>query len=237
MARQPTDRLPMGTLAGIHSQALPALKSILKESDPTMKHTLQNCLVEWSYTSGKAYRDPFNEVELDVVFTDPDGQELTVPAFWAGGETWRVRYASPKVGQHRCRTLCSDPADADLHGREDVLEVRPYTGEEPLLRHGPLAGQREPPPPGAPRWYALLLAGRHLVDGPVPAAELARTISRRWPPTASPRASPSSRSWPASTPTCSRSTSAAPTRPASPGTETTRASTPPTSTWPTCASR
>ena len=38
-----------------------------------MRHALQNCMTEWAYASGKTYADPFNEVELDVVFTDPDG--------------------------------------------------------------------------------------------------------------------------------------------------------------------
>jgi hypothetical protein len=95
-------------------------------------------MTEWSYASGKAYGDPFNEVQLDVLFTDPDGDEQLVPAFWAGEQNWSVRYASPKVGRHEYRTVCSDAANDDLHGREGVLEVSPYEGENPLLRHGPI---------------------------------------------------------------------------------------------------
>ena len=44
------------------------------------------------------------EIELDVVFTDPQGTQKTVPAFWAGGDQWKVRYASPILGTHRYRT-------------------------------------------------------------------------------------------------------------------------------------
>ena len=103
-----------------------------------MKIAFQNCMTEWSFSTGQTYRDPSAEVELDVVFTDPDGEEKRVPAFWAGDGVWRVRYASPKVGRHSYRTDCSDTDNADLHGREGELEIVPYEGTNPLLKHGPL---------------------------------------------------------------------------------------------------
>lgn len=103
-----------------------------------VRHAIQNWAVEFLFSSGKVYRDPFNEVELDVIFTDPDGEEKRVPAFWAGEQIWLVRYASPKVGKHRYQTVCSDESNHDLHGQEGVLEVSPYEGNNPLLKHGPL---------------------------------------------------------------------------------------------------
>jgi len=103
-----------------------------------MKVVAQNHATEWSFTSGRAYSDPFNEIALDVLITGPDGREQVVPAFWAGEQTWRVRYASPEVGVHRCRTACSDAGNADLHGQEGALEVIPYTGQQALASHGRL---------------------------------------------------------------------------------------------------
>lgn len=103
-----------------------------------MRCAVQNCMTEWSYRSGKTYADPFNDVTLDVVFTDPDGRELRVPAFWAGELRWRVRYASPKVGTHRYRSVCSDASNSDLHGDDGVLEVVPYEGSNGLHQRGPL---------------------------------------------------------------------------------------------------
>ena len=99
---------------------------------------MQNQALEWSYPSGKVYADPFNQVELDVVFTDPEGIERRVPAFWAGGDVWRVRYASAQVGKHSWRSVCSDAANADLQGQEGWVEIAPYTGTNPLYQHGPL---------------------------------------------------------------------------------------------------
>ena len=101
-----------------------------------MRYAIQNCMTEWSYASGRAYGDPFNDVELSVLFTDPDGEERLVPAFWAGEQTWGVRFASAKVGVHRWRTVCSDEGNGDLHGCEGEVEVSPYEGGNPLLGHG-----------------------------------------------------------------------------------------------------
>jgi len=98
----------------------------------------QNGMAEWSFESTREYDEPFRDIELGAVFTDPDGESRTMPAFWAGNNTWRVRCASPKTGRHTFRTLCSDASNAGLHGRQGEMEVRPYEGDNPLLRHGPL---------------------------------------------------------------------------------------------------
>lgn len=102
------------------------------------RYAVQNCATEWSFVSGKQYRDPFHEVELDVVIQDPTRQEYRVPAFWAGENTWTVRHAAPGAGKYKYRTICSDKSNGDLHERRGELTVSPYTGENPLYRHGPV---------------------------------------------------------------------------------------------------
>ena len=71
--------------------------------------TPANVMAEVTFESAKKYDDPFNDVTLDVVFVDPAGKEYRVPAFWAGGTSWHVRYASGTPGVHRYETHCSDP--------------------------------------------------------------------------------------------------------------------------------
>ncbi|WP_337174513.1 DUF4038 domain-containing protein [Paludisphaera sp.] len=95
-------------------------------------------VAEISFESRKARPDPFHDVALDVVFTAPDGATFRVPAFWAGGSTWKVRYSGRTPGVHRYRTECADVDDAALHGVEGAVEVVPYAGDNPLLRHGPV---------------------------------------------------------------------------------------------------
>ncbi len=112
-----------------------APRPLLAETTPTVE---ANRMVELTFTAAKTHDDPFNTVELDVTFTDPDGKTVSVPAFWADGDVWRVRYASPRVGTHGYRTQCSDPTDEGLHGREGKITVRPYDGDNPLYKHGPI---------------------------------------------------------------------------------------------------
>jgi hypothetical protein len=102
------------------------------------EHAEANRMVEISFQADKPHADPFKELHLDVVFTDPQGTHKTVPGFWAGKDQWKVRYASPVVGTHRYRTQCSDAEDAGLHGIEGQIEIGPYTGTNPLYRHGPI---------------------------------------------------------------------------------------------------
>jgi len=93
---------------------------------------------EWAYESGKQYSDPFNQVEVDAVVMLPSGQEERIPAFWAGGSTWRVRYAPPAPGVYKVRSVCSDASNRDLHGQTFTLNVLPYAGSNPHYKHGVL---------------------------------------------------------------------------------------------------
>ena len=73
-----------------------------------MQAITQHVVHEWSFSSARRYADPFNQVELDVLFSGPDGMAQRVPAFWAGGNLWRVRFSAPLAGVYRYETICSD---------------------------------------------------------------------------------------------------------------------------------
>ncbi|MEO7298079.1 MAG: DUF4038 domain-containing protein [Verrucomicrobiota bacterium] len=100
--------------------------------------TEANVMAEVTFTAKQTYADPFNDVTLDVVFTDPKGKEFRVPAFWAGTNIWKVRYASPVIGKHTFRSGSSDTKDKGLHGITGKVEVKKYQGKNLLYRHGPL---------------------------------------------------------------------------------------------------
>lgn len=97
-----------------------------------------NVPAEITFTAKGQFADPFADVVLDVVFTDPAGAQRVVPAFWAGGNVWKVRYASPLVGEHRYESRCTPNTDPGLHGMSGVIPVTKYLGDNPLLRHGPI---------------------------------------------------------------------------------------------------
>ena len=102
------------------------------------RYGVQNKAVEWGYTSGRRYADPFNQVELDVIFTDPHSHEWRVPAYWAGEDEWRVRFAPREAGEYAYRTVCTDEANPDLHDQRGTLIAAPYQGDHVLWKHGPL---------------------------------------------------------------------------------------------------
>jgi hypothetical protein len=95
-------------------------------------------MLEIRFESDVRYPQPFRDVSLDGVFTAPSGRTTEVPGFWAGDGVWCLRHASAEVGVHRFRTRCSDAGNAGLHGRSGELVVVPYTGANPLYRHGPI---------------------------------------------------------------------------------------------------
>lgn len=97
-----------------------------------------NRVVEIELESIETYENPFVEIELDAVFTGPDGGERRIPAFWDGGNRWRFRYSSSVPGVHGWRTECTDEENPTLHGATGSVEIVPYRGLNPLHLHGPI---------------------------------------------------------------------------------------------------
>ncbi len=98
--------------------------------------TEANRAIEIEFDSARAHADPFRELDLDVTFTAPSGKSVRVPAFWAGGTRFKARYASPETGTHTYVTRCSDSQDTGLHAVKGRIEVRKYSGSNPLFAHG-----------------------------------------------------------------------------------------------------
>ena len=92
-------------------------------------------MLELVYESKNRYEDPFNDVTLDLLLYG-NGRLYTVPGFWDGGNTWRVRFVCPAEGVWQCRTVCSDETDTGLHGRTASVDCSVYGGEYPIYKHG-----------------------------------------------------------------------------------------------------
>ncbi|MCX6226952.1 MAG: DUF5060 domain-containing protein [Bacteroidia bacterium] len=95
----------------------------------------QWAVFETSFTSDQKYGNPFLDLQVDVVFRN-GSQKWLVPAFWAGGDKWTVRFAPPVKGDYTFQVKCSDPANRVLNGAPQALHVTAYTGDNPLLKHG-----------------------------------------------------------------------------------------------------
>ena len=97
----------------------------------------QNRVFEWTFGSRKTYADPFNDVDVDVIFSK-DGESWRVPTFWRGGSKWTVRFAPPTPGEYTYHLESTDTSNSDLNGHEGRVSITAYTGTNFLLRHGML---------------------------------------------------------------------------------------------------
>ncbi|CEK19318.1 Protein of unknown function (DUF4038) [Chthonomonas calidirosea] len=80
------------------------------------------------YASGH-YTNPYTQVRFEVEFSRPDGQVVTVPGFWDGGQTWRVRIAPTLIGDWQWKTLSNDPGLNGQVGRFTcITEAREIDG-------------------------------------------------------------------------------------------------------------
>jgi hypothetical protein len=95
-----------------------------------------NAVCEVEFTAATTPADPWSAIDLDIDVTDPDGVVHTVPAFWAGGRSWVLRYSSPLAGEHRYVARVSRGTDAGLDGASGSITIAGYRGANPLLRRG-----------------------------------------------------------------------------------------------------
>ena len=84
--------------------------------------TLSHGIFEKTFTSRKAYVDPFNEVDLDVVFSK-GSENWRVPAFWRGGSQWTVRFAPPTSGEYTYLLESTDKNNPDLNGHQAQINL------------------------------------------------------------------------------------------------------------------
>ena len=70
-------------------------------------------VAEWSLSSTLKYANPFGDVIVEATFTDAVGSRVTMPAFYDGGVTWRVRFNPGLPGEWGVR-ISSRPADPEL---------------------------------------------------------------------------------------------------------------------------
>ncbi|MEZ4675755.1 MAG: DUF5060 domain-containing protein [Caldilineaceae bacterium] len=79
---------------------------------------------------------PYTDLQPWIDFTHESGQRLRRPAFWDGGQMWRVRFAPTKPGGWRWQSY-SDVADPGLVGKTGELTA--VAGTAPtnrFHRHG-----------------------------------------------------------------------------------------------------
>jgi hypothetical protein len=106
---------------------------------PTTCRAAVSTWMRWEQplTSITAYPNP-NIVSITVSYRGPNQATIDGLGFWDGSNTFRIRCLFPEPGQWTWQTTCSDTSNAGLHNRTGSVEVAPYSGSNPLCRHGDL---------------------------------------------------------------------------------------------------
>lgn len=92
--------------------------------------------VELTLTARREHPDPYTGVDVWVDLVHSGGTMLRRPAFWDGGTTWRVRFASPgPTGEWTWRSAATVD-DPGLDGVGGTLEVADGPGVGAFEQHG-----------------------------------------------------------------------------------------------------
>ena len=129
----PTD-IPSGSLPGEASHKDAAIQAQRARQSQQSVETWR--VLELSFPSATDYAaHGADEVEMDVRFVhEPTGQVLVRPAFWDGGNLFRVRFAPTRKGRWTWTT--KSPRDKSLDGLSGQFRCVPYRGKLAIYRHG-----------------------------------------------------------------------------------------------------
>lgn len=90
---------------------------------------------EIELTSSDTYANPFDDVQVDLILTG-NGKKYTIPGFWDGASSWKVRFACPEEGIWYFVTRCSDSGNNGLNGITGKVTCSAYSGDKDIYKHG-----------------------------------------------------------------------------------------------------
>ena len=114
--------------------AAAAIVSCQNQSNPT--EVEQWTTYEIRFDSEKPYKNGYTDVDVWVQFINDKGDSLVRPAFWDGGNIWKVRFAPPDFGHTWTWSSHASVEDKGLVGKTGTLQSVAYQGKNKLLKHG-----------------------------------------------------------------------------------------------------
>lgn len=91
-------------------------------------------VIEIPLTATGNYSSPYIDVDdLSATFLSPSGISMTMPGFWDGGQTWKIRFAPNLVGIWTYQTRAKDMG---LTNQTGSITCIPYSGTLPIYQHG-----------------------------------------------------------------------------------------------------
>src|SRR5205807_6495339 len=80
-----------------------------KPGSRDMPDILKIGIFEQSFTQQRNYTNAYVQVTASATFIQPDNGKRSIPLFWDGGATWKVRFSPDVIGAWTWSVNSSDP--------------------------------------------------------------------------------------------------------------------------------
>jgi len=90
------------------------------------RHTYE--VVEESFTAKSTYDNPYMDVDLWVDLSGPGWQHIKIPAFWDGGQTFKLRMMATAPGTWSWSTG-NKTGDSGLDGKSGSFSAAAWTDQ------------------------------------------------------------------------------------------------------------
>ena len=119
--------LVFAQLAMMASQSCPTPTQSHKQVTTSQTNTYE--VVEESFTAKNTYDNPYMDVDLWIDLNGPGGQHIRIPAFWDGGQNFKVRMMANEPGTWNWSTDNST-GDSGLDGKSGSFIATAWTDHE-----------------------------------------------------------------------------------------------------------
>lgn len=87
--------------------------------------------------STSEYKNPYTDVEVWASFTNLHGDTLKRPAFWDGGNVWKIRFTPNDFNSTwTWKSYATNTEDIGLQNQSGHMKSKPNTSENKLLKNG-----------------------------------------------------------------------------------------------------
>lgn len=91
--------------------------------------------IEITFQSSICYENPFLDVDFFATFTSEKGDVISRPAFWDGGNVWKIRFAPTTIGKWNFK-LSGKMLNYFKGAKNGYIEAVEYKGNLPIYKNG-----------------------------------------------------------------------------------------------------
>ncbi|MRI01146.1 DUF4038 domain-containing protein [Kriegella sp. EG-1] len=93
--------------------------------------------IEITLISESTYNNAYTDVDVWAIFKNEKNLEFKRPAFWDGGNTWKIRFAPNDIdASWTWISFASNPKDNGLNNQKGSFRSAAYTGNNTLKKYG-----------------------------------------------------------------------------------------------------